>query len=140
MRLGDHYFRIEDGWAADSKPVLQRLFVGKVTPKGGWVVHSWNWPLREPLTNAAQLHIAGAVFVKQGTRRAYAYPTIELALESYKIRKTRQIQHAENSIRAAENGLSWARRAEIEEEFVVFAEPAQKEFELPSDGPIRRLF
>lgn len=125
MKVGDTFYRIVDGYNDDSKPVLQTLRAVKLTPKGGWVVHSWAWPLREPANSARELWSIGAHLVVEGTRRAYAYPTIELALDSYRARKSWQIRHAERSIRRAKNALDWAGRAEIEDEFVTFAEPAR---------------
>lgn len=117
------FYRIVDGYNSTDKPVLQKLRAVKTTPKGCWVVHSWAWPLSEPLTTREALRNAGARFVSQGTRRAYVYPTIELALDSYIIRKRRQIQHARNSLEWAENCLTWASSADIQDEMLVFDEP-----------------
>ena len=47
-------------------------------------------------------------FVLKDARKRYAYPTKELALESYIIRKQRQIQHAAATHDAAKENLETA--------------------------------
>jgi hypothetical protein len=55
------------------------------TPKGAWITPIWNHNDTEFLR-----------FVLDGTGRRFAYPTRELARESYIIRKKREIQHCRN--------------------------------------------
>ena len=120
MKVGDTFYRLVDGYNDDAQPVLQKLTVAKLTPKGCWIVHSWAWPLRELLTNAKALNSVNARFVSQGARRAYAYPSIELALDSYRARKSWQIRHAERSIRRAHNALEHIDRSRIQDEYITF--------------------
>ncbi len=120
MNIGDTLYRIVDGHNDNAKPALQKLRVVKLTAKGGWAVHSWAWPLRQPAETARELKSIDAHLVLEGTRRAYAYPTIELALDSYRARKNWQIRHAERSIRRARNALDWLSCAKVQDEFVEF--------------------
>jgi hypothetical protein len=138
MQLGQKFYRIVDGYNATDKPVLQTVYVAKLTPKGGWVVHAWTWPLRiaGPLTVSQLRSYASAKLVIQGTRRSYAYPTVELALDSYKIRKRRQMGHAQASMDRAVSCLEWAHRAVLEPEFVTFTEPVKPKYSLQPE----RLF
>lgn len=124
MAVGDKFYRIVDSDIAHNKPILQTMFVVRETAKSAWVVHSWAWPL--PLgcvLNRATLRHMGARLCGRGTRRAYAYPTLALAVDSYRIRKQRQIQHAENTLEHAKENLEWINNAQVEHEYLAFKEP-----------------
>lgn len=123
------YYRFCDGYNADSPPVLQKLFVVKETPKGAWVAHSWTTAeyleacqKEEPITSEF-LRDWGAKIIYHAAGRKYAYPTIELAMDSYKRRKVRQIQHGQNSIDRANNALEWIRAGTFNPETLKFDEP-----------------
>jgi hypothetical protein len=64
--------------------------VTKCTPKGVWV--SLGYGVKEK-------------FILNDARRRWAYPTKELALESFRIRKERQIMHSNDSIEKANIAL-----------------------------------
>jgi len=82
---GTHYFRV-DGYAlayVASYKILRR------TPKGCWI----------------EVGYKQEKFILDDARRRWAYPTKELAKNSYRIRKQRQIRHCNNMIEAANEGL-----------------------------------
>ena len=70
---------------------LNRYRVIKKTPKGRWI----------------QLYDFSDTkkFVLDGKGKRFAYPTIELAKESFNMRKTKQIQRCERTIRRAKIAL-----------------------------------
>lgn len=86
-KVGDTWYRLEDhlysaGVDEFDNPLgppqlqvnINKFTVAKVTPKGVWLDRGW----------------MGKRFVLSGTRRKYACPTLELALESFLARKQRQ--------------------------------------------------
>lgn len=113
MQIGDIFYRVVDGCDPESKPVLQKLYVVKITQHGCWVVHSWAYPLR---VDQKPKDVCGKLIIT-GTRRAYAYPTIELAVQSYKIRKQKQIGHAKAAIERAEHALEHIANGVLESEY-----------------------
>lgn len=124
MAVGDKFYRIVDSDIAHNKPILQTMFVVRETSKSAWVVHSWAWPLQAGyVLNRDNLRRIGARLCGRGTRRAYAYPTLALAVDSYRIRKQRQIQHAENTLEHAKENLEWINNAQVEHEYLAFKEP-----------------
>lgn len=64
---------------SEPEPELKEFEVLRHTEKGVWIDH---W--------------AGEKFILNNARRRFAYPTKELALDSYIQRKQKQIKHAEN--------------------------------------------
>lgn len=110
------YYRIVDGYTAESRPVLQRLYVVKRTAKGAWVCHPWAY-------GVGQFDRRTSHWVADGTGKRYAYPTVAAALHSYQRRKRRQIQHARAAIERAEYALDWCSRANVVDETVTFADP-----------------
>jgi len=62
------------------------------TPKGRWIVSIYesDWAIE---TGHAQRH-----FVLDDARRRYAYPTLDLAWESFVIRQRHRLQHVRNQI------------------------------------------
>lgn len=73
----EFWYRYIDPWTVGAEPYLSRIPVERHTAK--CVVLNEYGLLR---------------FVRKDTRKRYAYPTEELALKSYIIRKKRQIQYA----------------------------------------------
>jgi hypothetical protein len=121
--MTDTYYRIVDGYTAESRPVLQRLYVVKRTAKGAWVVHSWAKSYTGPFNTRDALRWVDARHVLDGDGKRYAYPTVAAALDSYMRRKRRQIQHARAAIDRAEHALDWCSRADVADETVTFADP-----------------
>jgi hypothetical protein len=82
---GIHYFRI-DGYG---NAYISAYEILRKTPKGCWI----------------KIGYQTEKFILDGARRRWAYPTKELALDSYRIRKERQIRHCNDMIQAANEGL-----------------------------------
>lgn len=90
--MTETWFRFDDPWAEGDAPFLTELIVSRHT---------------------AQCVVFGAPpherFVLKDPRgKRYAYPTKELALKSYIIRKQRQMQHADNTRNRASLNLTTA--------------------------------
>ena len=68
------------------------------TPKGQWIV---------PL-GAAEDEGVREKFILNGRGKRFAYPTVELALQSYLIRKRRQVQHLEQKLALVQSALAQA--------------------------------
>jgi hypothetical protein len=83
---GIHYFRI-DGYG---NAYISAYEILRKTPKGCWIKTGYQTEK----------------FILDGARRRWAYPTRELARNSYRIRKERQIRHCNDMIIAANEGLS----------------------------------
>ena len=129
----DTYYRIVDGYTAESQPVLQRLYVVRRTAKGAWVCHPWVY-------GVGQFDRRTSHWVADGTGKRYAYPTVAAALDSYVRRKQRQIVHARAAIERAEHALDWCSRADVADETVTFYEPVRPDpRRLWSDGASDRL-
>lgn len=75
----------------EPEPELAEHRVIRHTDKGVWIEH-WS----------------GEKFIRKDARRRFAYPTKELALDSYIQRKKKQIQHAENLLTHAKAMLHQA--------------------------------
>lgn len=98
-KVGDTYYRYEDGMYYENygreyhtRPDLLRYRVVKVTPCGVWLVGE----------------LLDKHFVLNGARKRFAYPTKELAEESYLIRKQHHVQHCEFRLRKAKHFLKCA--------------------------------
>lgn len=123
FELNQPFFRIvdNDGDTSVHPPVLQLLFVVRVTPKGGWV--TWGWAANRILSGVKPFDKKSCRLVIEGTGRAFAYPTIELAMKSYVLRKKAQIRHANSSICHAENALDWMTRGIVGDGCIQFEKP-----------------
>lgn len=91
MSRNELWFRYSDPWTAGEPPCLSSIPVERHTAK--CVVLNEYGHRR---------------FVLKNARKRYAYPTEELALKSYIIRKQCQIQHAVNTHDAAKANLAIA--------------------------------
>lgn len=87
------WFRYHDPWTVGEAPWCQEIPVARETAK--CVVLDEYGKTR---------------FVLKDARKRYAYPTKELALDSYIIRKQRQIQHSAATYDAAKENLETAER------------------------------
>ena len=88
--MTEFYYRYYDDWWNESSCIIryERFCVVKRTPKGAWVEEMSKYkPKRR--------------FVLDNARRRFAYPTKELAANSYRIRKKWQITHCERTISKA---------------------------------------
>lgn len=104
------YYRIVDG---PQQPILQTLYEVKRTARGAWIC--WPWAYGIGQFDRRTMH-----WVSDTARRRFAYPTVELALDSYKQRKRWQIQHARNSIEKAEAMLLRCELADVWDETLSF--------------------
>ncbi|RWH49569.1 MAG: hypothetical protein EOQ80_06590 [Mesorhizobium sp.] len=77
--LATGWYRYEDSSAYHSSIHLRRFRILRETPKGVW------------LDDYGQER-----FVLKDAKKRWAYPTIELARESFLIRKQKQVAHLEN--------------------------------------------
>ena len=98
-KVGDIFYREDDGYGDDIR--LSEFRVFSVTPRGAWIVRSWD---REGNFKR---------FVLEGLGRRHAYPTKELARDSYIQRKKRQIQHAARQHDRAKRLLHLAETGEL---------------------------
>ena len=111
------YYRIVDGYSAESEPRVEEWLLLRKTPAGAWVCPRWIYyhavkPLEERPARALRDNFR-AKFVLDGKGRRYCYPTIDLARDSYRRRKMRQIQHARNSIERAQAALTWLETGKV---------------------------
>ncbi|TGV43865.1 hypothetical protein [Mesorhizobium sp. M8A.F.Ca.ET.161.01.1.1] len=90
------YYRYVDPWTAGEVPFLQELPVARHTAK----------------CVVLDEYGVDRFVLKNPEGRRYAYPTKELALMSYIIRKQRQMQHAANSHDIARANLEVAQKIE----------------------------
>lgn len=94
-------YRIEDRLLYDGgRMVIEKLeyHVIRRTPKGAWIGRNPGPPFPYGKDR----------FVLDGPGKRFAYPTLEAAIESYKIRKFRQIEHLERGLiqaKAAKRGV-----------------------------------
>ena len=94
----ENYYRYEDRLTSGSEMVvidLLRFVVVKRNPKGAWISRCWG--------PQDVLHFTSSEkrFVLDGARKRYAFPTEAEALNSFVIRKSRQIWHLEAQLRVA---------------------------------------
>ena len=128
--LGMYLYRIEDGSELGMKitepdftmsrispfgQICLRTFkVVKSTPCGGWVqevtfFHHWDRWDRTNMVVTESL-FEGRKFVSQGNGKRLCYPTIELATQSYRRRKTIHINKLEWSLKRARAGKELVER------------------------------
>lgn len=90
--IGDKFYRYNDPGGVEGVTLwLEELSVVSITPAGYWL--TYGWPNNKDK------------FVLHDARKRYAYPTKELALKSYIIRKNWQLRHLANTKAKAERGL-----------------------------------
>lgn len=91
MPDSERYYREVDGYYDGDKPTISLLEYRVIsrTPKGAWITDAWD--------SEGEFKR----FVLNGKGRRHAYPTKELARDSYIIRKARQIKHAKNTLEHA---------------------------------------
>lgn len=98
------WYRYWDYCGSNNEPVvvLQEVRVLKETEKGVWLETDWE------IKNK---------FVLKEARKRWAYPTIELARDSFEKRKLKQLQHVKNKmdymlalIEAIENGTVYDKK------------------------------
>lgn len=87
-----HLIRITDDWQETSlgpglRMSVDRYRILRRTPKGCWIEANGRKAER---------------FVLDVAHRKFAYPTLELAMDSYRIRKRRQIQHLSAQLERAQ--------------------------------------
>lgn len=87
--MTEYYYRVFDPYASVGKPRLARFRVLRRTPKGVWIDE-----------------YGVERFILNKARRRWAYPTIELAEDSYRQRKRWQIKHCKRTIAMAERCLT----------------------------------
>jgi hypothetical protein len=97
-------YRYIDPHASDEAepPWLTSYTVHRMTPKGCWIVLYGTEPSKY-----------NQKFVLDGHGKRYAYPTKEEALESYIIRKERQVQRSAATHDRAKGLLALAKRMQI---------------------------
>ena len=93
--------------------IMQEWRVIRETPKGAWIAPPWTstYNPEEKTLTEWKWHY-GAKFVLNDSRRCFAHPTKELAVNSFRIRKMRQIQHCRNAIDRAKEALEWLENGE----------------------------
>jgi len=91
--MEETWYRFTDPWTAGEPPFLQEIPVERYTAKCA-VLNEYGFRR----------------YVLKDARKRYAYPTKELALESYIIRKKRQMQHAANAHDNAKENLDAAEK------------------------------
>jgi len=93
--VGDIFYRIEnERWAAYEEVLKICEFIAmRETRCGHWVM-----PKDGSISDRMR-------FVLNGDGRRYAYPSLEAAVASFKIRKRRQIEHLERQLTSARTAL-----------------------------------
>lgn len=81
--MGDIYYREQDaqGWDGNARITLIEYRVVSRTPKGVWIVPTWDWNEQHKR------------FVLDGEGKRFAYPTKEQARQNYIRRKRSEIAH-----------------------------------------------
>lgn len=112
-------YRIEDPYHDDGTPTLVIYYVVRKTKLGAWVAPQWavryysaaeehlDFQVLWGTLTRDQLREKGARFVLDGNGKRFAHETEQWARDSYRIRKSWQIRHANRSIARAQNGLHW---------------------------------
>lgn len=94
------HYRLRDALDEDGvKVLLDKFKVIKETPKGYWVesTNSLSWI---DLKRKKQMKLVR--FVLKDSAKRFCYPSFELALHSYDIRKYRQVQRLKSQLEQAE--------------------------------------
>lgn len=98
-----NHYRLHDALFADGVHVSVETFkVIKETPRGYWVVNSYApaWLTPDELRKRKF-----AKWVSKTSRRRLCYPTLELAIDSYRHRKTSQVARLKTQLEQAEKVL-----------------------------------
>jgi len=104
------YYRMADRCMYEGSEIkieLQKFRVVKRTPKGAWIIPSWEpgwWHESNPKKR----------FVLDGEGRRYAYPTVEAAHKSFLRRKVVQISRLEDQMLIAKVALEIGSRPDFE--------------------------
>jgi hypothetical protein len=94
----EFYYRFDDCNSESKDSIyLCRYSVVKKTKSGVWL---------DDLSKKGK-------FILNGARKRFAYPTKELALNSYKIRKRWQMRHATNTLERATTNLALAEKVKL---------------------------
>lgn len=93
--VGQEFYRIVDGNYPEENPWVDTFYVAKITAKGVWL-SLYKHDTEPPYFK----------FVLNTSRRRYAYPTLEEAIDSYEKRKNWQIKHATRSLELAQSMLT----------------------------------
>lgn len=98
------HYRLRDYVSFDCVCVTIDVFDAiKETPKGYWVEakSSYKWMTFEQKRKHKMIR-----FVLKNSKRKYCYPDLETALNSFEIRKYRQVEYLKNKFEQAEIALS----------------------------------
>lgn len=99
--VGDKFYRYEDMLYGSQISIrLSTYKVIKLTPKGCWIAHNYDHN---------HLHKR---FVLSDSRKKFAYPTKEQAMESFIRRKERQIIYLQANLNRAKNALYTAKNGQ----------------------------
>lgn len=122
MNIGDFFYRYTDrhvtytNQTEESYLDLDRYKVVKITPKGCWIVHEYEFQY----AGVADHLICTKKFILETSCRKFAWPTIEEAQNSFKIRKSRQIWHLERQLNKTKIALKLAQDGKWDERFKQF--------------------
>lgn len=106
----EFYYRLVDELVWDESAIRVDTLVFRVrrrTPKGAWI-QLVNRAYGPNLTGMSLTYERRERFVLDGPGRRYAYPDMEAAIESYRIRKQRHVQHLESQLVRARAAMLWA--------------------------------
>lgn len=95
------FYRYEDFNSWNHFYVLRVLYLVKETPKGWWISDEKDYLLKAE----KEALVIKKRWISKTSRKRFAYPTREEALNSYKARKKRQIIILKNKIERAISSL-----------------------------------
>lgn len=111
-------YRLVDSYLLNVNPTMEEYFVVRKTEKGAWVVPGYWYRTMHGSADAPISELRErffARFVLNGDGKRFAHETVELARNSYRIRKLRQIKHAKSAIESAEAALVWLDSGQLPE-------------------------
>lgn len=89
--IGDMWYRYNAPSMGEGEPtpLLEKFTVIKETPKGVWLATEWSpdYPFK---------------WVSKTSRKRFAYPTLEEAQYSYRVRQAWRLKHARNALKYAD--------------------------------------
>ncbi len=89
-----YYREVNARWANDTLAIsCVKYNVVRRTPKGAWIEPCWVTDYNFDDLDRRKIHWK---FILDGVGKRFAYPTRELARESFIIRKKREIMHCKN--------------------------------------------
>lgn len=122
-QVGQRLFRLENDllWDGDGgmKISVSTFQVERRTPKGVWVRRMW------PSATTGVLQVgfgAKRHFILDGQGRRHAYALMEDALESFKVRKQRQLDHLESQLLRTKAAIEIMARPDFEIEKTYYLE------------------